>query len=499
MNLKLRGLPGSPFSVYLLILFVAIGIFLVWYTTVWGAGLISDSFQYAATARSLARGNGFSLPYGDGELIPMTKYAPLFSILLAVFELVGVCAMLWARILNTILFGLNIVLVFLCTKKLTRSDVFSLLTSLLFTLSFVTVEVHSWALSEPLYICLSLLSFLMLQNFLEKPKWKWFLVAALTASFAFLTRYVGLSLVVSIPIILLINQARIQRRLQDALLFGTITVLPTALWTLRGYILTQTLNDRTIGFHPLTLKNHVSAIDVLYGWFFPTSFVQGMQKVLLILTALTLVVLIWFFRNSYKSIFQDFDAVKKILLLHGIYTVLYGTMVVVSKTWIDPDIGLSDRILYPMFISMLILLVAGFSFLWNNFGKTRLLIGLTSLALVIYYSIGTFMFVQVSHTGGIGIARRGWNRSDVIQSLRTYSSDSIYTNSNSSLYLWSDRAGYGIPEFEALKETATDKRVLLVIFYQVPPTGKRLDESTSGLQVLSEDQIASIYAFNPNQ
>src|SRR5690349_12600656 len=122
MNLELRG---SRFSSYLLALLIAIGMWLVWYSTVWGAGLISDSFQYAATARSLARGNGFSLPYGDGELIPMTKYAPMFSILLSGFELVGVRAILGARILNTLLFGLNIVLVFLCTKQLTRADIFS--------------------------------------------------------------------------------------------------------------------------------------------------------------------------------------------------------------------------------------------------------------------------------------------------------------------------------------------------------------------------------------
>ena len=199
MNLESRG---SRFSLYALVLFIAIGMFLVWYSTVWGAGLISDSFQYAATARNLAHGNGFTLPYGDGELIPMTKYAPMFSILLAGLELIGVSAIVGARILNILLFGVNIVLMFLSVKKLTRSDIFSLLPSLLFTLSFVTVEVHTWALSEPLYICLSLLSFLFLQNHFEQAKVNWLLLAALTTSLAFLTRYVGFSLVISIILIL---------------------------------------------------------------------------------------------------------------------------------------------------------------------------------------------------------------------------------------------------------------------------------------------------------
>jgi len=496
MNLESRG---SRFWSYLLVLFIAIGMFLVWYSTVWGAGLISDSFQYAATARNLAHGKGFSLPYGDGELIPMTKYAPMFSILLAGFELFGVSAILGARIVNILLFGINIFLVFLSVKKLTRSDTFSLLTSLLFTLSFVTVEVHTWALSEPLYIGLSLLSFSFLQNYFEDGQNKWFLLTVFTVSLALLTRYVGLSLIISILLILLIDREIVQQRLKNALIFGSFAILPTALWTIRGYRLTQTLNDREIAFHPLTVKNYVSAIDVIYGWFLPTSFVQGMEKVLLIISAIVLIALVWYFRRSYKFIVQDLNAARKILLLHVTYIILYAVMVVASKTWVDPDIGLSDRILSPMLVSLLILLSAGFSFFGNTFAKARVFVVILSLGLIVYYSIGTFMFIQVSHTGGIGIARRGWNRSEVIQSLRTFSDYSIYTNSISSLYLWSDRAGYGIPEFETLKEAGTEKQVVLVIFHQVPPTGKRLAEITTGLQVLSEDQIASIYALNPSQ
>jgi len=500
MNLDVRG---SRFSSYLLVILIAIGMLLIWYSTVWGAGLISDSFQYTASARNFALGKGFSLPYGDGELLPMTKYPPAFSMLLAVFELMGVTALHGARIVNIILFGVNILLVFLSTKKLTHSHIFSLFAALLFSVSFVMVEVHTWALSEPLFICLGLLSFLLIQKYFEEAKSAWLILAALSASLAFLTRYVGFSLVISIALILLLNRISIKQRLKDMLLFVSMACLPVALRTLRGYMLTQTLNDRTMGFHPLTKKNYAAAIDTFYGWFFPSSLVQGQEKLFLILTTVILLGLFLFFLKAYKStlsnLIKDRGINKKILLLHGAYIFLYGTMIILSKTWIDPDIGLSDRILSPMLVSMLILLVAGFSLLWNDFEKTRLFVVLFALGLVAYYVTGTFILVQNSHNGGIGIARRGWNRSEVVQSLRTYSSYSLYTNSNSSLYLWSDRAGYDIPEFEALKGTGTDKRVLLVIFYQAPPAGKRLNELINGLELLQEDQIASVYALNPAQ
>lgn len=95
MNDSRPGLRLAPYIALLLI--IGIGMFLVWYSTVWGAGLITDSFQYAASARSLASGNGFSLPYGEGELQPMTKDPPMFSILLAGFEILGRTALKGAR------------------------------------------------------------------------------------------------------------------------------------------------------------------------------------------------------------------------------------------------------------------------------------------------------------------------------------------------------------------------------------------------------------------
>lgn len=493
---------GLHWGVFVLLAAIlAMGLFLVWYSTVWGAGLISDSYQYTASARNLARGNGFSLPVGGGAFEPMTKYPPMFSILLSVFELAGFSSLQAARFVNMALFGANIFLVFLSTQRLAHSFFFSLLAAVFFCLSPVMVEDHSWALSEPLYICFGLVSILLVQKYFENDKNTWLILAGVTAALAFLTRYVGISLVLAIGMILLLDKAGFRKRLRDLFMFGLIAILPMALWTLRGYLLTQTLNDRMIAFHPLTLKNYVSAIDVFYSWFFPSSLVQGAEKYFLALTAIVLVVffiLLWRFNQApVRGLVEDFTPEKRILLLHSLYIVLYGMVVIASKMWIDPDIGLSDRILSPMLVSMLILLSVFLAYMWSRYGKARPVVVLIALGLIAYYSAGTFVNVRQFHETGIGIARRGWHRSEVIQSLRSYSSYPIYTNSNSSLYLWSDRAGYSIPEFELLKEKGTDDKALLVIFHHVPPKGSRLEKLTGGLEVLAEDQVASVYLLTP--
>lgn len=483
-------------------LVAGIGMFAVWYSTRWGPGLISDTFQYVASARYFVSGKGFAIPYGDGELEPMTKYPPMFSIVLAIFEFAGMSALQGARVVNVLLFGVNIFLVFLSVRQLTRSrsHSFALLASLLFSVSFVLIEVHSWALSEALYICLGLCTFLTLDRYFKEIKRKWLIVSAFLVACVVLTRYVGLSLILAVIVVIFCSRLNKIQKFKDALLFGAIAVLPVALWTLRGYVLTATLNDRIIQFHPLTKKNYTSAIDAVFGWFLPRSWVEGNEKILLLLSAVVLLGALVYLLRLYGSRLSNVAIQNnEIVILHVVYIFFYGLMIIVSKTWVDADIGLSDRILSPMLVSLLILFVTLLSFLWNNLPQARIVVFLISLGIICYYMVGTVTTVQRFHEGGIGIARRGWTRSGPVQALRSFPSFSIYTNSNSSLYLWSDRAGYNIKDFELLKEKGTDKKVLLVIFRNLPPSGERLKRLINGLDIIKEDQIVSIYTFGPEQ
>jgi len=160
---------------------------------------------------------------------------------------------------------------------------------------------------------------------------------------------------------------------------------------------------------------------------------------------------------------------------------------------------MSNRILSPMLVSLLILSGVLPQFFWETYKKTRPIVVAVCLWLMLYYGASTIISVQLFHNNGIGIARKGWYHSEVIQSLQNYSDYSIYTNSNSSLYLWSDRSGYELSEFRSLKEQGINREVLLVIFHQVPPTGKPLEKLITGLNLVNEDRIVSVYSFGPTK
>jgi len=139
-----------------LILLSLCGYFLLLYTTPQGLGLNDDSIAYIAAARSLMAGDGFR----EAWLIsnnPMTHFPPGFPSILALIGLLtGLDPLRGARVFNALLFGLNVGLTGWLGWRMTGSRVASLIVALLTLTSSSLLYVHSRAMSEPLYIFLTL-------------------------------------------------------------------------------------------------------------------------------------------------------------------------------------------------------------------------------------------------------------------------------------------------------------------------------------------------------
>ncbi len=148
--------------------------------------MISDSFQYIASARNLSLGKTLGYPDDTGNIIPLTQYPPLFPLVLAVFEMAGVDSLVTARWLNAVLFAANIWLVGRTIYRISHSRGYSLFGALLTALSVVLIEIHAWVLSEALYIFLSLLAFYWLGIYCENSRMHWLVLSALVGALAFI-------------------------------------------------------------------------------------------------------------------------------------------------------------------------------------------------------------------------------------------------------------------------------------------------------------------------
>jgi len=485
-----------------LALIAALGFGLVLYCTVWGGGLISDSFQYIASARNLSLGKTLGYPDDYGNIIPLTQYPPFFSVTLTAFEMVGVDSLEAARWLNAVLFAANIWLVGVTIFKISHSRGYSFLGALLTALSAILIEIHAWVLSEALYIFLSLLAFYWLGIYVENYRTRWLVLSALTGALALSTRYVGLA-ILPVALIYILWKGSADRRTKwlNAGVYSLIFLLPMMLWSVRNYVQSGQLNNRTLQWVPITIKNISSLVSTMIAWFIPENLVIGRERwagLVLIALFIGFVVAIYIKNrksSSHSGLFLPFQ--QPLFLLHGVYVPCYIGMVIVSKMFFDNNIGMTNRMFSPLMASMLIPGCAILASLWQN-GKSLLRFSLMAIVVygVVFFTVNSAPRVDKFHRQGIGLARKTWHTSEVIQSLPEYASLPIYSNSPSTLYFWTGRMGGGIPVLDQAIKAGSTEKAIMVIFYHVP-SNARINRLVQVFDLVKGDSMAKIYMYEP--
>lgn len=496
-------MPAAWFFAGLALLSIG-GAALVAYSTVWGAGLISDSFQYLAAAQSFAARGAFTFPGGDGASAPLTQYPPGYSTLLAVFILAGVDGLVAMRWVNAALFAVNLFLVGLSVRRVSASAWFGLAGGGLALLAAPLVETHAWALSEPLYLALSLGALFCLDRYLERRRWSWLAAACLLLAAAALTRYVGVSLAaVAVAGALWLGRVSWRKKLVDAGWLAVAGLAPIAAWTLHSLALTGLVNNRSLAWNPLTPKNLLSAANTVLTWLLPPPLVDGREKLLVFLglgaLAILAGIILLLRRRAANPLGKALPTLPQpgLLQLHALYLPCYLSVVMASKLFFDANIGFSARMLIPMQVSLLILLGGLAAWLWSTgMLAPRAVAGAMLAGLLLYYAAGTVVAAPRWHRQGLGVARKSWHLSATVRSLRSLEVPRIYTNSPSTLYLWSGRPGYNILDFESYLAGQADEPAALVVFSHIPPNA-RLLRLVQGLETVQSDRIATIYLFTP--
>ncbi|HEY2979912.1 MAG TPA: phospholipid carrier-dependent glycosyltransferase, partial [Anaerolineales bacterium] len=258
------SLPRRPQAFFsALAVLGALGVWLLFYSTPQGLGLNDDSIAYIAGARSLLSGAG----YREIWIVsagPVTHFPPGYPGALAAVGLVtGLDPLRGARLLNGLLFGLNIFLTGWLAFRMTGSRLIAMLSAALFLLTPALLRLHSNAMSEPLYIFFTLVTFLLLSVYFAKslsPKRKgdrgegefWLLVAAgAVIGLACLTRYAALALLATGVVALILFHRDWRTRLtRCAILIGGAVPFMAG-WATRNLLVGGALTNRAAGWHPI--------------------------------------------------------------------------------------------------------------------------------------------------------------------------------------------------------------------------------------------------------
>jgi 4-amino-4-deoxy-L-arabinose transferase-like glycosyltransferase len=449
---------------FLLAIFAFSATAILYISTPAGAGLANDSVAYIAGARSILQGKGYSDIWLDSTLEAITHYPPLLSLSLSALGLLGIDPLRGARLLNILLFGVNTTLVGLLGWRMTRSRAAGLWVAGFFLLNASLLRVHVFAMSEPLFLFLSLLAFLLIDIYIAgRQKPVWLILAGLAAGLAFLTRYSALALLPTFIVALFLfrkdpaetpgtGHQTWRAGLAATGLFLVGAIPPIAAWFLRNSLVAGNATNRTFQFHPITPENIQPGFYNLSQFLMP---VEPWRQVLAksglfgwIIAILGLIMLYWLAVKTWEMIFRPAHVQPApVTFTTTLYLFAYLGAVLFSMSFFDASTKLQPRILAPLYVAFMLLLAAFGIWLWRQ--NKRLLKGLVTVLAVVALAISAYGdtgAVADFKTAGQGYASWKWHDSLVMASLRDLPADiTIYTNTPPAVYLVTGRASRVIP------------------------------------------------------
>lgn len=475
-------------AVFFLILglFAVGGIWLLAYSTPFGLGLNDDSIAYIAGARSIMNGQGYREAWlaSNG---PVTHFPPGFPAILALIgSVTGLDPVRGARALNGLLFGLNIALAGWVSWRMAGSRIAGILVAALILLNSSLLYIHSRAMSEPLYIFLTLLSFLLLDYYFENSQKTWLVVLGIVLGWAYLTRYAALSLLATMMAALLILHEGWRKRLKSLLILILSAIPWILVWSIRNRMEGGNLTNRALDWHPITLENWDLGIKTFADFLAPLqSFRRAIKQIPasfeIILFVIGLSLLIWVLYKGWPYFSRPARATRPETLsfTNALYVIAYMSVLVLAMTLFDPATKFQVRILSPTFVSLYLLLMALGVWLWRKKHPIwKPIIIIFVVGLLGMFARGQVITVQDFRKGGDVFAGEKWYASEAIFAIEQLPPDIlILTNEPGVVYLYTGRPAGVLPKEEPgiseTKQSVLDGEAVIVLFRV-----NRVDEAT---------------------
>ncbi|MBA4419964.1 MAG: hypothetical protein C0391_02340 [Anaerolinea sp.] len=449
-----------------------------------GIGLTTDSVAYIWSAENLQNGLGLGRLTGSGAFKPMTHWPPLYSILIALIGKPGIDNYEVAKYIGAVLLALYILLLVIVTGKVSSSPI-AVIGGAILLASPITWIVFLYALSEPLYLVLMLGGLLAFLRFLSLKRKIWLILSAFIVSLSIVTRYVGVAMLAAFILAFWLYDLKAWKcKLKDSILFLAISILPLALWLAYNQFAFHNATNRSLLYNPIPPADYSQLLETIKLMVKPITgfFDVGMRKVILSVAFLAWGGYLYLDAKRGKPVAEtpyESSPVRFLIIFNIIHVCLYSVMVVISRLYFDPMIDIfRERIIYPAYLSLFILLVWCAGYLWRvtirkGWFTTALSAILFAFLCVSFYqgfNQDTSYLVKKSIKDGIGIAAMRTDTHPIVKVFQGLPpSDLVYSDNIEVLYLLTGYPSYQLTDtsldnFSLLVKQNAHKRTYYVIF-----------------------------------
>ncbi|HSR48694.1 MAG TPA: hypothetical protein VLL77_12000 [Anaerolineales bacterium] len=510
----------------ILTLLIAVGATAIfWQTTRWGVGLGSDSLAYIGGARNLLAGDGYTRTTGAYEKVPITHFPPFYSVsLAAVGRLLNLDPLQAARPWHAALLLAGTLLAALAFALMAQRPWMAPLGAVLFAADAVFFETFAWGLSEALYLVLLLASLLAIAAYMRRRARPTLILAAALIALIYLTRYAGLALILTgLLVLLVIYTGRRSDRI-DVVIFLAITLAPVALLTLTNTLAAGSAVNRGFTWHLPEIGELRLAVRGVWEWLLPAKFLAGKDPelppyvrafVVLLLSILALAgaLLVRARRAARRD--SPLTFLHGLSLLAALHIVIYAVLLLANWILVDASTPVSNRILSPIYLSLLLLIGCGFALLVQSHTRPLQWLALPLALLLVFIAVDdTIDVARRIHAGGLGYASSNWKASPTIQAITELPPDPILTDQPDAVYLLTGRPAFivfgrinpvtGLPRpdydewLASMRHTMCDEDGWLVIFVpdllQFNPADREMIETvTEGMRLDQKYEDGAIY------
>jgi len=491
---------------------------LLWKNMPWGIGVHHDSFYYLNSAQNLAQGLGFRAVQGDGSLVPLNHFPPLYPGILALTRrLSGASLVSAAGFYSAAWFGLLAFAVGALIYRYTRSLIMAGLGLLAALLSPLLVDLHLVAMTEPLFLFWMILLVFFLHRYLTGQRKTDFALTVLFAVLSYFTRYIGAAAVAAGGLALLfLLPGNLAKRVRTSLVFGGLCVLPISAWLLRNIALTGSATNRDFIFHLPTANQLGAGLESLSLWLFPPTVPFRLRAALTLAAAILLTGLyIYQILRARRSPLEDLAWLD---FIHAavVFILAYLALLMFSVTFFDASTRLDNRILSPVYFLGLIIapLLVWHTVLSGQPARVRLgiLAGIGFLVAASYLP-RTLASLEYMRKEGLGYTGKHWQESTAIRYLEEHPPQGdLYASDAFAVTFLTGRNAYWIPErnnpvrnevnagypqaVQEMQQNILDTSGALIFFFPFDPgqPWPDIDRMTDSLVMVDRTEDGIIYS-----